>query len=384
VTLGRLEQAIGALLVLLVLLDVFLTVLYARIHRGVFSYRIARLIWRAFLWAAGPVGSRRGEILEFCGPAIVVALIATWSFALACGAALIIHPELGPAVRSSGGPTPTDFTAALYAGGSSQAIVGSSDFEPRTPAFRLFYTFNSLVGFSVLSLTLTYLMQVYTALQRRNTLALRLHLASAGTGDAADLIAGLGPQGRFDGGYTNLVSVAEEMAGMQEAHHFYPVLFYFRFRDPYYSVSRSTLVSLDVVTLIKSALADQPYAWLKQSVSVAQLWEASLMLVTTLLDTFRSGGVPAADTPPDAETLGRWRRRYAAALRRLQQAGIQTVADERAGAEVYASLRGHWDHYVAALAPFMAYRMDEIDPAGCHADSADQGRELRAPLRSAS
>jgi muconolactone delta-isomerase len=171
---------------------------------------------------------------------------------------------------------------------------------------------------------------------------------------------------------------------MQEAHHFYPVLFYFRFRDPYYSVSRSTLVSLDVVTLIKSALADQPYAWLKQSVSVAQLWEASLMLVTTLLDTFRSGGVPAADTPPDAETLGRWRRRYAAALRRLQQAGIQTVADERAGAEVYASLRVHWDHYVAALAPFMAYRMDEIDPAGCHPDSADQGRELRAPLRSAS
>jgi hypothetical protein len=43
----------------------------------------------------------------------------------------------------------------------------------------------------------------------------------------------------------------------KETHHFYPVLFYFRFREPYYSVSRFALVSPDTVTLIKSALDDK-------------------------------------------------------------------------------------------------------------------------------
>jgi hypothetical protein len=55
------------------------------------------------------------------------------------------------------------------------------------------------------------------------------------------------------------------MSQIKEAHHFYPVLFYFRFGEPYYSVSRSTLVTLDTVTLIKSALDDGRTAWLKES-----------------------------------------------------------------------------------------------------------------------
>jgi hypothetical protein len=49
------------------------------------------------------------------------------------------------------------------------------------------------------------------------------------------------------------------------SHHFYLVLVYFRFREPFYSVSRFTLVSLDAVTLIKSALHDKEYRWLRQA-----------------------------------------------------------------------------------------------------------------------
>ncbi len=48
----------------------------------------------------------------------------------------------------------------------------------------------------------------------------------------------------------------------------------------------STLVASDTVGLIKSALDDQKYRWLKEAGAVAQLWEASMMLVTTLENTF--------------------------------------------------------------------------------------------------
>jgi hypothetical protein len=43
---------------------------------------------------------------------------------------------------------------------------------------------------------------------------------------------------------------------MKEYHHFYPVLFYFRFAESYYSNSKSSRMLLDTVSLLKSALDD--------------------------------------------------------------------------------------------------------------------------------
>jgi hypothetical protein len=48
-----LEQTAGGLLFLLVLLDVFMTVLYARIGPGILSYRLARITGSVFRWVAG-------------------------------------------------------------------------------------------------------------------------------------------------------------------------------------------------------------------------------------------------------------------------------------------------------------------------------------------
>ncbi len=234
---------------------------------------------------------------------------------------------------------------------------------------------------SVISLTLTYLMQIYTALQRRNVLGLSFHLSSAETGDAAELVAGLGPEGQFSSGYSNLAELARQLTQTKEAHHFYPVLFYFRFQAPYYAVSRCTLMALDTVTLIKSGLDDEQYAWLKESASVAELWRAAMMLVMTLGDTFLPEGKPDPGAAPDEQTREQWRRRYLAGLRRLRQAGIQTLRDEQSGAEAYVALRSRWDAYIRALAPALAYSMEEIDPVGCAPESTGERREFRARLR---
>ena len=86
-----LEQALGAFLMLSVLLDVFLTVLYARVGTGILSHKLARLTWRLFRLV--PAGRYRPMVLSFCGPAILVLLVLTWSVLLAFGAGLIIHPD---------------------------------------------------------------------------------------------------------------------------------------------------------------------------------------------------------------------------------------------------------------------------------------------------
>jgi hypothetical protein len=85
----------------------------------------------------------------------------------------------------------------------------------------LYFLFNSLACASVISLTLTYLMQVYSALLRRNSLALTLHLLTNETDDAAELLCGLGPRGDFQTGATTLADLSTQMAAMKETHHFY-------------------------------------------------------------------------------------------------------------------------------------------------------------------
>lgn len=375
-----LEQAIGALVMTLVLLDVFLTVLYARVGTGILSSPLSKFVRRVFYLASKPFGPFQGTVMSFCGPVILVLLVAIWDFGLTLGAALVIHPALGTSVANSSGATPTDFITALQAGGNSTSIVGSGDFSPQTSAFRLFYLFASLTGTAIVSLTLTYLMQVYSALRNRNSTALSFHLASGETGDAAELVAGLGAQGKFDSGYSNLAELAVKATEAKEAHHFYPVLFYFRFTEPHYAMSRLTLVALDSVTLIKSALDDQKYEWLKESASVAQLWRACMLSLTNLTENFLPG--ETGKKQPDEQTRERWHRRYRAALQRFRQAGIETIADEKAGFETYVSLRAEWDNLIASLAPLLAYEMEEIDPAGSCPESAAERQDFRARAHS--
>jgi hypothetical protein len=311
--------------------------------------------------------------MSFCGPVIVGVLVVTWALGLTLGTALVIHPVLGAAVRANSGPTPTDFVTAMYVGGNSVSIVGGSNFSPQTGAFKLFFLFNSLVGLSVVSLTLTYLMQIYSALQRRNALGLRLYLFSAEREDAAELVARLGPEGDFQGGYSNLSELAGAVTEMKEIHHFYPVLFYFRFPVTYYSVSSISTVSLDAVSLIRSALHERDFRWLQESGAVAELWAGSRLAITSLAATFLSGAA-AHPGPPTEEAKERWRQRYRVAVRRLQQAGIPTVEDEEAGARYYVALRTEWDGVVGQLASALAYTREEIDPAGTHPE-----RMVRAP-----
>jgi hypothetical protein len=344
------------------LLDVFLTVLYARMGAGIISLRLACVVWWIFRKIARPIARYRDVILSYCGPSILVLLVFTWLILLMLGGAMIFYPQLGTGVQANQGPTPTGFATALYVAGDAVTTVGASDISPKTPVLRLLYTFMSIIGISTLTLTLTYFLEVYSMLQKRNTYVMKTHHATGDSGDAVELLAGLGPTGEFSHGYSQLAEMAAESAELYEAHHFYAVLLYFRFREPHYALSRAALVTLDAITLIKSALDDDRYAWLKESAAVTQIWRAVMRIVTELSIVFLPGGLPQ-DTP-DPHMISLWRQRYRAALVRLREAGISTIADEQAGAEVYVSLRARWDRYIRAFAEHMVHPMDQIDPAG--------------------
>jgi hypothetical protein len=204
---------------------------------------------------------------------------------------------------------------------------------------------------------------VYAALLQRNTFALRLHFATKATGDAAELIAGLGATGDFSGVRADLGALAGDLVNLYEAHHFYSTLLYFRFREPVYGLARVGTVAMDTVTLIRTALDSARYAAIQDCAAANTLWEGGTHLLREMARVLLPNECGPPSESPDEATAQRWRAHYRAAAERFRRAGIATTADEAAGAERYIELRSEWDNPVRGFAAYMDRSGAERDPA---------------------
>jgi len=174
------------------------------------------------------------------------------------------------------------------------------------------------------------------------------------TADPVMLLAGLGPQGRFDTGHTIVADLASELSAIKEAHHLYPVLFFYRPYQPANSIPQLAFIALD----------DGQYRWLKESAAVESLGRLASLMVETLGSTFIPGVAPDNhENPQQASHHDGWCTRYRAALRQLERAGICVRPDQDEGARQYSRMRQEWHPYVEHLARYMDYDMAVIDPA---------------------
>lgn len=252
---GWLAQVVGTGLVLLAMIDIYLTVLYPRGGKGVLSVPLSRGLWRIFRLSGRIKSKNRDRLLSYIGPTLLVATVALWVSLLIVGFAFIVLPALGSEIQMETGATRTDFVTALYYSGYSLTTLGTGELTPKTSTYRLLMILEAVLGFSVLSMTLTFFGSVYTQLIQRNVFALSLHHRTAKTADAAELLARLGSGGKFDSSARQDISnMAQSLLNLLESHHSYPILGYFRWQETYYAVSRMTFLLMEVVTLIRSAL----------------------------------------------------------------------------------------------------------------------------------
>lgn len=377
--LARIEQLLGAVLIAVTLADVFLNVLYARAGIAIVSRPLAHAVRDLFLALGRASGRHRPRVLSFCGPTLVVALLFTWLASLVTGSAMILHPALGNAVRAEVPGAGAGFVTALEVAGGTIASVGPGPFVAFTAPYKLVFLFDSFLGISVMTLVITYLMQLYAALQARDELALKVELMTGQTGDAARLVAGLGPDGRFELGYGALTDIAAELARVKEAHHLYPVLFYFRFPQPYYELSRFTLVLLDAAALIRAAVDERRAGWLLRSAALEHLERGGLVLIDTLRKVYLrgEGAGPEKPEPQEAEA---WRRRFLRAVAVLRGAGVPVRRDLADCAEHYVQLRNRWNDPLLRLGGAVGHEPEEIDAALHMPDRAARPSEPVAPV----
>lgn len=336
-------QLLGAGLVLLALVDIFLTVLYPGSGHGPIRRPSARAIWASFRLVARPLPpDRRPGLLGYVGPTLVLASIVGWFALLAIGWALVYLPALGQGVQASSGSTPQGFFAALYYSTYTLSTLGLGDLAPTNDVVRMLTVVESTTGFAVLTLVVTYFLNVYSALPTRNAFGQSLHhLSRGGSGDPVALLAGLAADGP-DQVRATLSSAADSLRAIEQTHHAYPVLAFFQPRqESHYALPRMLLTILEVAALTRTALDPETFGRLEESATVHELEAAGRGFLAHL--------APEGARAPSTTQQQTWREHHREVRRRLAERGVAVREDDEAGEE-YLRLRAAWDAPLAALA----------------------------------
>ncbi|WP_250471391.1 hypothetical protein [Caballeronia sp. GAFFF1] len=365
---GVFGQIAGAAIMICTLADIFLTILYARVGRGrarrlgagLISLAIAQGVWAAFRRLPMKDGPKR-EALSFAGPLILVLLLVTWTLCLTLGDALLLWPALGDSVRSSSGPTPTGFMAAVYAAATSLSITGSSDFIPHTNAYRMIYLTDSFIGTAVVTLTLSYLLQLYGALQRQNTLGQQLFFLTRETGDAVELIQGLAVGQHPETAYSMLADAAQSLSSVHESLRIYPITFFFRYPEPHFSLAAISFMALETVSLLRACLSDEASDLLKHGGAVEVLWRAALATLDTLDGAYVHSGrrLRRCGAELNDDTRAAWADHFGRAAQALRAAGLKQLIDD-GGADEYVRQRAVWNGLVMSIAQYSAVNLDDL------------------------
>lgn len=160
--------AVGAVLVLLALNDVFHT-LWHPSGQG----KVTKLVMET-VWAL----SRRGRTMRMLsGPVGMVLTVLTWAAMVIVGFASIYWAHMPEAFSFAPGLEPqvrNDAVDALYLSLVAVSTLGLGDVVAEPGWLRLAVPLQALVGFALLTAAVSWVLQVYSALARRRSLAVQL------------------------------------------------------------------------------------------------------------------------------------------------------------------------------------------------------------------
>ncbi|MPV35447.1 potassium channel family protein [Georgenia subflava] len=244
------SAVVGALLLVLLAADVLMTALSASEGTGPISGALLRGTWWILLRQSH---RREGRWLRLTGPLLLVMALVTWVLLLWGGWTLVFLS--GDAVRSSGtGADATVWQVAYYAGFSVMTL-GVGDFTATGDGWRLLTVVASFSGLFVMTLSITYLLSVLSAVVNRNALALQI---SALGQQPADILTAGWDGTRFTSTFLQQIAdLGAPLAVVAEQHLAYPVLvaFHSGHRDTALPVATAALD--DAMLLLLDAVDEQ-------------------------------------------------------------------------------------------------------------------------------
>src|SRR3954469_7156098 len=205
----------GAALVAVALRDVFDT-LFHESGRAVLSRLLMRGVWRAFR----RLGGRRR--LSLAGPIALIVVVMSWATMLVVGWALFLMPHM-PEDFAFGARHSSRVVESLYLSLTTLTTVGFGDIAPAEGWLRIVTPIEALLGFGLLTASVSWLLSVYPLLSRRRSLAYEIHLLTEAESETGAAITGMEPwaaESVYSELMTRLVSVERDMVTFPVAYYF--------------------------------------------------------------------------------------------------------------------------------------------------------------------
>lgn len=222
--------AVGIALILIGLLDVFLTVLHYD-GAALLGRLTSRGTWGTVRALTAPMPRRPRTYLRCLGaPLMIPVTLSVWLILQILGFALLYQPGLESGQFHITGDNEAGFPLAVYTSVVTVATLGYGDVTPTTPLFQALTGMQALIGFALLTLTISYLSNVYTALQHLSLLGAELQQQSTDPSDPEGLLAAhLTSEGSRDLG-PRLESLRQRLLMYSEGLRRYPIVYYFHSR----------------------------------------------------------------------------------------------------------------------------------------------------------
>ena len=356
--------ASGVAFLILVAYDVYSTVLHSSARYGPIGEGLNRAAWRVSRKVAFMLGRRRRhKLLNAVGPALMPLLIVTYIVLLTLAFALVYVPHLPDDFQLTVAKGEATWVNAVYFSGCTLTTLGYGDIVPRTTTLRFVALFEAASGFALISLAITYLLAVNTALERKRTVALSLYHQAGEGADAAGYIAHYFVDGKFHGLREALRTSTRDIQALLESHVEHPVINYFHPVEVYRSFPRILFLLLETCTVIRTTLDREESADLRNFPEVRTLEASARHVLTQLVESLelerrmRPRKVLGNEAEEDER---RWRRRFEQTLARLEESGIKTRDDAEQGWEEYRAKREEWESKLERLSLYLGFDWEEV------------------------
>jgi hypothetical protein len=353
--------ASGVLLMLFVAYDVYATILDASGRAGPLSGFLNWIVWGAARLLAFRLSrGRRHRLLNLVGPMLMPALIVIYLFLLIAGFALIYAPRMPAGFNFNPPAENADWIESLYFSGTTLITIGYGDITPRTLFVRFVALVEGASGFALISLAVTYLITVYSALARKRVIALSFYHQAEEGADVAGFISHHFVSGRFHGFESVLRMAARDINELQESHAEHPVIHYFHPVAVHKSMPRIFFIVLETCAVINACLDPEEYPETCGHPELRTLEASGLHVLGQLTLALKLQDERMRPSEHAADVSKRLRRRYRQTVRQLGAAGVKTRADTNAGWDIYRARRGQWETQLHSFARHLGYDWDEV------------------------
>lgn len=201
------------------------------------------------------------QFLTDAGPLAIVVVIFLWALAVCVGFALIYWGLPPSNFKIQSGQPPAGFLSMVYFSLEVLTTLGLGDYAPVPIWLRLIATFEALVGFAVLTASVSSIVLLHTALSRIRTLSRRV--AQLMRADSE-----LGFSFETNGIEELLLSLASDVARARVDLMQFPLVYYF-YSDQHHAALPKVLPF--VVRLVESGMVSDKPMTMQRAAAVLQL-----------------------------------------------------------------------------------------------------------------